>query len=355
MQTTTPGAVQFGAPLFADAVSTGAVVPAAKPVRARTGLISIDQIDQIGATGQSQLADLSRQLMSQVKASDVEVLGGQLNTLVATAKGLDPTKLAKKGIVGALRNIFGNAKEKLLAEYDTLDKRMQALVDEIDKTMVHHRKRIGDMEVMYTTNKAAHAAMEEAAKNAETCLLEYDDQLQDLRATLAPDNSFGAQDILEMQDARDRLAKRIDDVHRAMLLAQQFGPQLKLMQGNARSLVDKFTDAKRTTIPAWTNAFAMYILSDEQRKGAALATAVDDATDAALRMQADQLRLNTQSIAKSKARSNVSTETLQHLQTQLLGSFDDMKKIADEGMARRKEDASKLLAMEKELVERFSK
>jgi uncharacterized protein YaaN involved in tellurite resistance len=96
------------------------------------------------------------------------------------------------------------------------------------------------------------------------------------------------------------------------------------------------------------------VLALESKKGAELVNTVYDATDAAFRMQADQLRENTQQIARAQQRSVVTIETLEHMQTQLLGAVDDALKIADEGRKAREAAQPKLRQLEQGLISRFS-
>ena len=91
---------------------------------------------------------------------------------------------------------------------------------------------------------------------------------------------------------RQRLEKRIDDLKRAQMIAMQTAPEIRLLQNNSRMLIAKFQDIVAVTIPAWKKQFSLHILMEEQAKSAALVTAIDDATNAALRKNADLLRQN---------------------------------------------------------------
>ena len=166
--------------------------------------------------------------------------------------------------------------------------------------------------------------------------------------------SLTAQHVADYQNRVLRLEKRIDDLGRAQYLAKLTAPQIRIMQENARVLAEKFKDIKVTTIPAWQNTFSMYLVQLEQQKGAQLATAIHDATDDAFKLQADLLRQNTATIATAKQRSIVSLETVQHMQEQLLGAMDDMARINDEGRKSRLEATPKFIALEQELINRFT-
>lgn len=319
-----------------------------KPIRVIE--VTEDQIERLGDQQSTQLSSLSKQILSQVRASDADAFGAKLNDLIGVAKSLDPSKHNRKGILAFLRSLVGTAKEKMLAEYQTVEGRMTVLIGELDKSAALQSARVNDLEDMYLANMQTHQSLEECVSQGQEMLVIMQEQLEsESKAT----DAFSAQRIADQKNRIDRLEKRIDDIRRSMLLAKQAAPEIRLLQDNARTLASKFKDVKAVTIPAWQNAFSLYLVQLEQKKSAELITQIHDTTDEAFKMQADMLRENTVMIAKAKQRSVVSIETLEHVQNQLLGAFDDMNKIAEEGKRSRKQAEVKLVALEKQLVEKF--
>lgn len=338
-QSTPPSLVENANPVAA---------PAKAPVYAE--VVTEQQIDQLGEKNAMALSAISHKMLSQVRAADADVFGKKLNELVGVAKDLNPSRFEKPGIISKLTSLFGSAKEKVLAQFQTVDARMQALISELDHSSNLHGNRVNDMEEMYAANLQAHNDLQAAVEEGGRLI-------NILQAQLASEaqaaDAFSAQRINDIKNRVERLEKRIDDLKRAMLLAKQAAPEIRLLQENARTLSMKFKDVKAVTIPAWQNAFTLYLVQMEQKKSAQLVHAVHDATDEAFRLQADLLRQNTREIAHAKQRSIVSVETLEHVQKQLLGSFDDMARIAEEGKRSRKEAEPKLKALEQELINRF--
>lgn len=331
-------------------VNTQQVVPVSNVQPLTT--IDDNAIDSLGDQSRMQLSALSGKMLGSVRASDMDAFGAKLNELVATAKGMNPADLGKGGLLTKITHFFGSAKEKMLAQYETVEKRMDAIVAELNKSIALHAARITDLEAMYNTNYQSHQALEAAAAQGTQIQAQLEAGLAQLKAAGATD-SFAAQKISDLAGKIDRLAKHIDDLNRVMLLAKQTAPEIRLLQNNARTLVTKFKDAETLTIPAWKNVFTLYIVQLEQKKGADLATAVDDSTNAAFNAQADMLRSNTQLIAKAGQRSVIDIQTLEHVQQQLLGSFDDLQKITEDGKKARAEAEPKLKALEQELISRF--
>ena len=334
------------------------MLPAARPeasvapqVRVDVSGIDDKAIETLGGNTGAGIAKVSAKLLGTVRASDADVFGTQLNELIATSKGLDPAKLRSGGLLSRVSNMFGSVKEKMLSQYQVVESRMDTLVAEMTRHANVHRARITDFDEMYKGLEVYYQGLDTDVKKGEAWA-------ERLRQAVAQQgtaaNAFEAQQATELRRRLERLEKRIDDLRRAMLMATQMVPQIRLSQDNARALTDTFTDIVNVSIPAWRNVFSLYLLQLEAKQSAAVANAAYDATDAAFRAQADMLLENTETVARAKQRSLVSLETAQHVQTQLVTAFDKLEQISSEGRQRRKDELPKLQELERDLIARFS-
>jgi uncharacterized protein YaaN involved in tellurite resistance len=338
--------------------STQGALPALRPEtsvapQVRVDISGIDDkaIESLGGNTGAGVAKVSAKLLGTVRASDADVFGTQLNELIATSKGLDPAKLRSGGLMSRVTNMFGSVKEKMLSQYQVVESRMDTLVAEMTRHANVHRARIHDFDEMYKGLETYYQGLAADVQKGEA----WADKLrQAVAQQAAPTNAFEAQQATELKRRLERLEKRIDDLKRAMLMATQMVPQIRLSQDNARALTDTFTDIVNVSIPAWRNVFSLYLLQLEAKQSAAVANAAYDATDAAFRAQADMLLENTETVARAKQRSLVSLETAQHVQTQLITAFDKLEQISNEGQQRRKDELPKLQELERELITRFS-
>lgn len=324
---------------------------AAPLVRIDVSGIDDKAIEGLGGSTGAGVAKVSAKLLGTVRASDADVFGTQLNELIATAKGLDPAKLRSGGLLSRVTNMFGSVKEKMLSQYQVVESRMDTLVAEMTRHANVHRARIQDFDEMYKGLEKYYQGLDADVKKGEGWAVQL---RQAVAQQAAPANAFEAQQATELKRRLERLEKRVDDLKRAMLMATQMVPQIRLSQDNARALTDTFTDIVNVSIPAWRNVFSLYLLQLEAKQSAAVANAAYDATDAAFRAQADMLLENTETVARAKQRSLVSLETAQHVQTQLVTAFDKLEQISNEGQQRRKDELPKLQQLERELIERFS-
>jgi uncharacterized protein YaaN involved in tellurite resistance len=345
-------------PPLLNPAGTMDALPALRPETSAAPVVRVDisgiddkAIETLGGNTGAGVAKVSAKLLGTVRASDADVFGTQLNELIATSKGLDPAKLRSGGLMSRVTNMFGSVKEKMLSQYQVVESRMDTLVSEMTRHANVHRARIGDFDEMYKGLETYYQGLDADVKKGEA----WAEKLrQAVAQQAAPVNAFEAQQATELKRRLERLEKRIDDLRRAMLMATQMVPQIRLSQDNARALTDTFTDIVNVSIPAWRNVFSLYLLQLEAKQSAAVANAAYDATDAAFRAQADMLLENTETVARAKQRSLVSLETAQHVQTQLITAFDKLEQISNEGQQRRRDELPKLQQLERELIERFS-
>lgn len=317
--------------------------------------ITEKQISAIGATAGAGMTAVSSRIVQHVRTSDTGDFGKDLTSLVMLAKGLDPAALQDKdkGMVSRLFGLASSAKERMMAQFTHVDGQITALATSLTSKAQLQAKRIDDLEMLYNDNVGYHDALQEGVRECanEHARLAADYAVESKKKV---GDSFGAQVLADYQRLLDSLEKRGDDLQRAMLLSKQFAPQVRLMQDDARALVGKFATVQSVTLPAWQNNFTLYVIQLEQKQSVDVLDAVDDATDAALRKGADQLRANSVAIATSRNRSVVSIETLQHANDQLIGGVEDVQRIDAEGRARRDAERPKLLAMEQQLIAAFA-
>lgn len=337
-----------GAGLIAPVASLGAVLDAPLP------RVSVSESDlaALGEKSTRRVAAISEQLLGMVRGSGSEQFGISLSHLLATAQQLDPKLLFDRSLLGKLKGLFISAKEQVKSQFRSVSGQLDALVGELERSARAYEQRIRELDEMYVANGEEYNALGEAVNTGQQLLVALHEELG---GTPASSDPMAAQAVADRHQLALRLDKRIDDLKRAQMIALQTAPEIRLLQNNARMLIAKFQDIVAVTIPAWKKQFSLHILMEEQARSAELVAAVDDATNAALRKNADLLRQNTTDIARANQRALVEMETLEHVQKQLLGAFEDMHKINEEATAARAQSDVKLAAMRDELLARFQK
>ena len=305
-------------------------------------------VSGLGQKESNSIATLSRSLLDKTKGTELEGFGIKIGELISTAKGLNINELKGKGIIGKIKGLFASAKERFLNQYNTATKQIDRFMAELQASANLQQKRITDLEKLFEANMLEH-------QNLTTAIAEGTTMVERLRAqleTVDPStlDAMASQRLYDQKALAERLDKRVDDLKRVCMLAEQTAPQIRLMQENSRMLVNKFNDIKNLTIPAWQKQFALQVILLEQEKGAKLVEAIDDATNEAMRRSADMLRQNTSAINRASQRSVIDLETLEHINKQTIGALEDTRKIVEEGRQQRLQTDGRLEKMRAELL-----
>lgn len=316
-------------------------------------MITEEDIRRLGSNSAGTSAAVSERLLSAQRSGDSGEMGALLTGLIQEAKGLNPEELKNKGVLGKVKGFFSRTQDSLMGRYDTVQGRIDTMVRQLEGQVRLHEKRVVDLEDLRKANHAFYLALRDDVIKGEEMLVHVQAMIDYAKAQDMTD-AFAANKVIEYEAMYNTLEKRIDDFRRVMIIAQQTEPQLVLMKVNSHDLVDNFTTVKNTTIPVWRQMFSQYLISLDQKRGAALSKSINDATDEALRKNSEMFGQNATAIAEARQRSVVSIERLEETQRNLFSTLDKVAEIERKGREDRKAAQPRLQALEQELVSRFA-
>lgn len=316
-------------------------------------VVDDNYIQNLGKTQTTAISQVSQQVLGKVKASEMEDFGSMLSGLIAKTKSLDPKALSEKGFMAKVKGMFGNVKEKFLAEFNTVEQQIDRLVAELNVQQKQQSDSIPLLETMYTANFQEHQSLEAVIEEAKAVHAARSAEL-----ALVDVSGF---DAMQMQAHNDNLAammrldKKIHDLTVIMRLAEQTAPEIRQIQDNARMLVDKFDNIKNLTLPVWKKQFGLAILNMRQAKAAEIVSAADDATNAALERNAQMLKQNSVAIAKANQRSVVDVETLENVNNTLVSMLEEVHSVTTDAVAKRRDAEKRMVESNARLLETMKK
>lgn len=316
-------------------------------------IVTEEDIRRLGSNSAGTSAAVSERLLSTQRSGDSGEMGNLLTGLIQEAKGLSPEELKNKGLLGKVKGFFGRTQDSLMGRYDTVQGRIDTMVRQLDTHVRLHEKRVVDLEDLRKANHNFYLALRDDVAKGKDMLVHVQAMIDYAKAQDMTD-AFAANKVVEYEAMYNTLEKRIDDFQRVMIIAQQTEPQLVMMKVNSHDLVDNFTTVKNTTIPVWRQMFSQYLISMDQKRGAALSKSINDATDEALRKNSELFGQNATAIAEARQRSVVSIERLEEMQRNLFSTLDKVAEIERKGREDRKAAQPRLEALEQELVSRFA-
>ena len=318
-------------------------------------------ISNYGAKAQENVAKFADEVLEYVKTSSTGQVGDKLVSIVSIAKELNVSDLngtsSKIPLIGGLIDSFNKKRDKFVSKFNSLKDQIDKVIGELDNTNTALEKRIKLLDQLYDHNMAEYQELDTLITDGKEFLAlqqqTFEEQRNEAVLTGKINDPIVAQSYTDWQARIGRFSKRISDLEACQMMAVHAMPEIRMIQSNNQMLIEKFNNAKTLTIPAWKKQFVLAVSLDEQKKAAHLAQTIDDATNDFYKANADMLGENAISVARSNQRSIIDLESLQHMQTTLISTFEEMKKIEAEGEAQRKQMSASIGNMKKELYQKL--
>lgn len=158
-----------------------------------------------------------------------------------------------------------------------------------------------------------------------------------------------AQAARDLSDKCDRFEKKIHDLELTRAISIQTAPQIRMIQNNDNTMVEKIQTTLVNTIPLWKNQMVLALGIAHSTEAAQAQRQVTDVTNALLKQNARTLHMASVETAKEAERGIVDIETLKQTNAQLIQTLDDVMKIQADGRAKRLSAEADMAKMEEEL------
>ncbi len=303
-----------------------------------------------GSGSQKNISDFSSQTLGKVRTKDLGEVGGMLSDLVVELKGFDFDEEEKKGFLGFFKKAT-NQIAQVKAQYDKAEINVDKITQMLDKHWITLNKDIAMLDKMYEMNQAYY-------KELTMYIIAGKLRHEELKATELPRLLKVAQDSGSPEDAQaandfanmlNRFEKKLHDLDLTRMISIQMAPQIRMIQNNDSIMAEKIQTSIVNTIPLWKSQMVMALSLHHSRQAMEAQREVSNLTNELLKKNADALRMGSVDIARESERGIVDLETLKHTNQQLIDTLEDVRKIQDEGRARRAEAEVELGRIEGEL------
>lgn len=305
-----------------------------------------------GAAGKTTA--LSTQLLDKVRNADLDGSGDKLGEVVRIARGLNLDSFGERSklpILGPLIDKMKRTKGELVQRYSSTNRQIDQLMADVGKTQTTQQQRVREYDQM-------HALVLEERHDLGVHIAAGRVRLAELQNTLtglASDDSQEARTRrAELETGIRLIDKRVSDLRVLQHAADQTLPMIRLIQANAIQLIEKFSAVRDVTLPMWRNQFAIQLSLEDQRNAAALATAIDDASNELMRKNAELVHGTAVSTAKANQRSILDIETLRAVNDSLVRTIEEVREIHRDGMAKRQQMGAEIAAMRADLEKRLA-
>ena len=333
--------------------------PLAEDIRKRMDEIDLrdsGSIIHFGTRAQTELQEISQQMLADVKNKDVGPAGESLRNIVTTIRGFSASELDVRRERSWWEKLTGRAAPfaRFVANYEEV----QGQIDKITEDLMTHEHRllkdIKSLDVLYdrTLNFYDELALYIAAGEAK--LRELDEDLipakeAEVQASPADGQVMEAQQLRDLRTVRDDLERRVHDLKLTRQVTMQSLPSIRLVQENDKSLVTKINSTLVNTVPLWETQLAQAVTIQRSAQAAGAVKDATDLTNELLTANAKNLRQANAQIRTQMERGVFDIESVRTANAELIATIEDSLRIADEGKARRATAEGELVRMEDEL------
>lgn len=187
-------------------------------------------------------------------------------------------------------------------------------------------------------------------KLAEVREVELKELVDKAKATGRAEDAQAAQDLDAMCT---RFEKKLSDLDLTRTIAMQTAPQIRLVQNNEITLVEKIQTTIVNTIPLWKSQMVLALGIANSQEAVRAQTAVTNMTNDLLKKNSEMLHTSTVEVAKESERGIVDIETLKQTNETLIKTFDEVLQIQAEGRQKRAEAEVEMRRIEAELKQKM--
>ena len=314
------------------------------------------QVIQYGAAAQEKISEFSDSILEDVKTKNLGETGDLLADLVSQIKAFD--KDVSGGNKGFFAKLFNNAKKEVdfaIAKYSKIEKNIDTIENGLEKDKLQMLKDISIFDTMYEKNL-------EYFKEISLYIIAGERKLEELRNKVLPElqetakksgEQLDVQKVNDMENMINRFEKKIYDLKTTRIISIQMAPQIRLLQNNEAELVEKIQSSITNTIPLWKNQMVLALGINNAKNALKSQQAVSKLTNEMLVKNSETLKQGSIDIAEESEKAIVNIETIKKTNADLIETLDKVIEIHKNGRIKRQEAEKELETIEKELKDKM--
>ncbi len=323
-------------------------------IAAQINVSDSQNVIQYGNLAQSDISKFSDAMLDQIRAKDSGEVGDALTDLLVKVQELDIDAIDPEQKGFSLSRMFGGFKkeaQKFIARYDKLSVQIEKIIDQLDRAKLQLIRDITTLDTMYAKNL-------DYLKQLDVYIMAGSLKLKDLNDKVLPQlkekatksgDAVDAQRVKDMAELISRFEKKIHDLKLSRMIAIQTAPQIRLIQNNDQTLVEKIQSSIMNTIPLWKNQIVISITMLRQQSALKLQRDVTNTTNDLLARNSEMLKTSSIDIARENERGIVDIETLKKVNEDLIITLEETLKIQQDGRVRRAQAETELKSMEEDI------
>lgn len=315
----------------------------------KINLTSTTDVIQYGVGSQTKVSNFSNEILKQVRTKDMGGAEDILLNLRSDIKSFDEN-LNKKPLIPFFDNLKKKVK-RMRTEYQSVEKNIHQIELKLEGHYKNLAKDVNIFDKLFVENQNYFKELSLYIAAGEEKLQEaHSITLPQLKAEAeASGDQHKVQAYKDMEQHVVRFERKIHDLKLTRMVVLQTAPQIRLIQNNSSSLMEKIQSSLVNTIPLWKNQMVLTLGIAHSQRALEAQKAVTDATNELLRRNSEMLKDSTINIAKETERGIVDIETIKKANQDIVSTIDQVLQIQREGREKRKVVEQELLQSENEL------
>ncbi|WP_235864542.1 toxic anion resistance protein [Ureibacillus acetophenoni] len=300
---------------------------------------------EFGKETATEISKFSDRMLSTIRSSKLEKSSALINNLNKIMDRFDPQDFKEEKKKNFISKLFNKSKEQLqriLSKYETMNKEIDAVYNEITKYEVEMKQNTIELEQMYDQNLRYFQSLSEHIAAIEVKVEKLTPQLANLEARA---NEGDQEAIMELESLRrgiELLEQRRYDLEMAQQVSFQSAPQIRLMQQGNNHLIGKINSAFVTTIPIFKQGIIHAVTLKRQKLVSDSMSELDKRTNEMLLKNAENIRSNSVNIARIAGQPSIKIETIETTWQTIMAGIEETKQIQAETVRNREEGRKRI-------------
>ena len=315
------------------------------------------QVIQFGNAAQEKISKFSDSVLEKVKTKDLGASGELLSELVSEIKSFDKA-VDDSQKMNFLERIFSSTKkkfDKLVAKYNKIENNISTIEKGLEQDKLLMLKDINIYDTMYEKNLEffKEISLYIIAGERKVEELKTKDLVELKKKAKASGDQLDAQKVNDLENVINRLEKKIYDLKTTRVISLQMAPQIRLLQNNDATLVEKIQSSITNTIPLWKNQMVLALGINHSQTALKHQQEVSKVTNEMLKKNSETLKQGSIKVAEESEKAIVDIETLKKTNQNIIETLDKVIEIHEQGKIKRAESTKELENIEKELRDKM--
>ena len=315
----------------------------------KINLTSTMDIIQFGVGSQSNVSNFSNEILKQVRTKDMGGAEDILVNLRSEIREFDE-KVNKKPLIP----FFDTIKKKIgrmRTEYASVEKNIHSIEVKLEGHYKSLAKDVNIFDKLFVQNQ-------QYFKDLSLHIQAGEEKLQEVMNVTLPalrQEAESTGDQHKIQEYKDleqhvvRFERKIHDLKLTRMVVLQTAPQIRMIQSNSSSLMEKIQSSIVNTLPLWKNQMVLTLGIAHAQSALEAQRAVTDATNELLKKNSEMLKESTINVAKETERGIIDMETIKKANTNIITTIEEVLRIQKDGREKRKVAEQELLQAESDL------